>query len=410
MEILITETQLRRILKEEYSDNVIEQLLNKFASQTNVDRTKISNYIKIFDKIKNGPNIINKDITTYTFPELEEVILSYLKKDKPRSYKGDTSLDLVHLEKGLEIYVADSKEKCIKYGEGYNFCISSRGRDSLYQDYRIDKEGTPYFIFNRNLESSKNPDDADGKTFLDPEHLMVLFVYWPNGESLEEISFQDGEFNENDAFDVYYSITNADNDGEEHYLKYESIEKIYPSLKGLKNVFIPKDLTKNEQQMLDLTRYCNSMLDKINEKYPERGSNEVCPKYEDRVYNLAQLMRLDEFYTLHYLKAYNNKIFKTYVIHGPIIIQNKLNYIQLRRIIGPKSEEDVRSFIMDRINFYKINLTQNDEYNKILTDVNNYKIKAVCDWSDEFIDYLGEVYDIYRDVVHKKWLINNQKD
>lgn len=410
MEILITESQLKVLLKEEYSDKVIEQLLDKFAGQTNVNRTKISNYIKIFDKIKNGPNITNKDIATYTFPELEEVVLEYLKKDKPKSYKGNTDLDLVYNEDGLQIYASDSKEKCITYGEGYNFCISSRGRESLYHDYRIEKGGTPYFIFNRNLESSKNPDDADGKTFLDPEHLMVLFVYLTNTEELEGVTFADGKIDENDEIDVYYSITNADNDGEISFLKYESIERYYPALKGLKDIFVPKDLTKKEQQMLDLTQYCESMLDKINRKHPERGSNGKCPKYEDRVHSLGQLMRSDEFYTLHYLKAYNNKIFKTYVIHGPFVMNDKLRYMDIRRVVGPKSEADITRAIMEFINTIKENPTQNDEYNKILTDINNYKIISVCDWTDEFIDYLGEVYDLYRDVVHKRWIISKQKD
>ena len=89
---------------------------------------------------------------------------------------------------------------------------------------------------------------------------MVLFVYWPNSETLEDIQFEDGDFNENDAYSTYYSITNANNNGEYHFLNYESIEKIYPSLKGLKNIFEPKGLTKNEQQMLGLTQYCDSML------------------------------------------------------------------------------------------------------------------------------------------------------
>ena len=410
MEILITESQLRKLLKEEYSEKVIEQLLDKFTAQTNVDRSKIKNYIKIFDKIKNGPNITNKDIITYTFPELEGVVLNYIKKDKRKSYKGDSNLDLVHSENGLNIYVADSKEKCIKYGEGYSFCISSRGEDSLYDDYRIDKEGTPYFIFNTNLEGSKDADDADEKTFLDPEHLMVLFVYWPNSETLEDIQFEDGEFNENDAYSTYYSITNANNNGEYHFLNYESIEKIYPSLKGLKNIFEPKGLTKNEQQMLGLTQYCDSMLKKINQKYNEgRGTNEVCPKYESRYYSYKQLIDVDDYMSTAYLNSYRDKLFKTYAIIGPHPSNNKIMYLKLTKFVGPKAEVDVRHGIMDFIDYYKGNPIENDELNKTLTSLKNYTIK-VCNWSTEFIDYLGEVNDLYRDVMYKKWLITQDKN
>ena len=164
MEILITESQLRVILKEEYSEKVISQLLKKFIGydSTADNRDKIIDhklvnmvydFIKTFDKIKNSPNIAKKDIFTYTLPELEEVVLNYMKKDNPKSYKGDSDLDLVYRNDELLIYVGDTKEKCIRYGEGYNFCISSHGKENLYHSYRYERNGTPYFIFNNNFRS-----------------------------------------------------------------------------------------------------------------------------------------------------------------------------------------------------------------------------------------------------------------
>jgi hypothetical protein len=89
MKVILTETQLRVLLKEEFSEKVITQLVDKFmSSNPYAYRDKIKDYVKIFDKIKNGPNIINKDITTYSLPELEEVIINYIKNQKPKSYTG----------------------------------------------------------------------------------------------------------------------------------------------------------------------------------------------------------------------------------------------------------------------------------------------------------------------------------
>ena len=81
---------MNKFLEQKYSEKVISQLLKKFIGydSTADNRDKIIDhklvnmvydFIKTFDKIKNSPNIAKKDIFTYTLPELEEVVLNYMK-------------------------------------------------------------------------------------------------------------------------------------------------------------------------------------------------------------------------------------------------------------------------------------------------------------------------------------------
>jgi hypothetical protein len=110
-----------------------------------------------------------------------------------------------------------------------------------------------------------------------------------------------------------------------------------------------------------------------------------------------------------YLNSYRDKLFKTYAIIGPHLSNDEIMYLKLTKFVGPKAEVDVRHGIMDFIDYYKGNPIENGELNKTLTSLKNYTIK-VCDWSTEFIDYLGEVNDLYRDVMYKKWLITQDKN
>jgi hypothetical protein len=336
MEILITESQLRVILKEEYSEKVVSQLLKKFIGydDTADNRDKIIDhklvgmvidFIKTFDKIKNSPNISKKDIFTYTLPELEEVVLNYMKEETPKSYKGNSDLDLIYNRNELQIYVGDTKEKCIRYGDGYNFCISSHGKGNLYHNYRYDRNGTPYFIFNRNLESFKNQDDANGKTFIDPHHLIVLFVHpitnLPD-DRFKDFDEDDKEDDEDVDYgkDLYYSITTADNRGETNYLYFESIVNLYPWLKGLEHLFEMVGLNYREHELSGIPKFYGTKLRMINRKYIGEVDADGCNNIPSRFGNYDDFLSFenDEFFT-----AYKNKQYKTFTIIGPIMFGNK---------------------------------------------------------------------------------------
>ena len=427
MEILITESQLKVLLKEEYSEKVISQLLKKFidydstADNQNkiIDHKlvyRVQTYIQLFDKIKNGPNITKKDIFTYTLPELEDVVLNYMKKDKPKSYKGDSALDLVYSKDNLLIYVGDTKEKCITYGNGYNFCISAHGNDNLYGDYRFNMKGTPYFIFNNNLEPSKNPDDADEKTFLDPNHLIVLFVYpitnLPDNafEDFDEEGMEDVDYGK----DMYYSITDANNKGEKHYLYFDSIVSLYPWLKGLEPLFKMVDLNYREGEISRIPRFYESEIRSINRKYENGINAEGCKTIPFRFREYEDLVNIGEN---GFFQSYKNKDYKTYSTVGPkLIFKNQeaynIEYVNMKEFPSKMGAERYIDISMDNYNgnnkYMRLpNIPK--EFMDILTDEKRYKV-IECDWSDKFIKYMGEIYNLYQDMVHKKWELSQMED
>ena len=407
------------LITEEYSEKVIEQLLDKFTTQTNVDRYKIKNYIKIFDKIKNGPNISKKDIFAYTLPELEEVVLNYMKKDTPKSYKGDSDLDLIYNRNGLQIYVGETKEKCIRYGDGYNFCISSHGKENLYHDYRYDRNGTPYFIFNRDLDSSKNSNDSGGKTFIDPHHLIVLFVHpitnLPD-DRFKDFDEDDKEDDEDVDYgkDLYYSITTADNRGEANYLYFESIVNLYPWLKGLEHLFTMVGLNYREHELSFFPNFYGTELRMINRKYVNNVDVDGCDNIPSRHRNYDDFLSFedDEFFT-----AYKNKQYKTFTIIGPVMYSGKTENRKLGLYVGANGKTDAEKRINIIIRNYKE--PENDRYMRtpnipkefmqILTDIRNYKV-IECNWSNDFINYMGEIYNLYKVMVHRRWELSQMED
>jgi hypothetical protein len=101
------------------------------------------------------------------------------KKKYGYSYEEYKSEDTPILSSnGIDIYEANSVEKCIKYtkgkltGRNYTFCIGQFA-NTMYQSYRDKKVSTFYFIVDRNrfktnLDGSVNLDD--------PLHIVVLDV------------------------------------------------------------------------------------------------------------------------------------------------------------------------------------------------------------------------------------------
>lgn len=424
MEILITESQLRVLLKEEYTEKIFQQLVDKFKQEVpNEDVSDIEYYIKRFDHIKNGPNITNKDITKYTFDELVNVVVKSVKNLKPKSYKGDTALDLVYQKDGVEVYVSDEKEKCIKYGDGYNFCISSHGDDNLYSDYRYDNYGTPYFIFNRNLESSKDEEYTDENVFYDPGHLLVLFIYQKSIFQKNKHYYQDFVDHEEvdektyENMEEYYSISDADNNGEHYYISFDSIEKNYPWLTGLKDIFKHKDLSDKDKKIVAIEAYGEAMLGMINRGY--KVGDDECSKSFVRYTHYSELFKVvnDNIWGYNkwqeYLEAYNDGIRKSHVVMKPGFVDDKLGHQFGRVFFGDDYQEDANKFINHVINYYKHHLeggtfvfgAENLYSMNIMIKPENYKI-IECDWTPEFIDYMSKINALVNKITFTKYKIS----
>jgi hypothetical protein len=229
----------------EYNEKLLNQIIKKFQEEApGLDTNIIRIYINRFVQIKNSPNVTEKDITKYTWKQLETVVDSNqpkrIKAGKINDGEPGGDSNLVYNENGLRIYVGKTKNACIKYGNGYSFCISSRGEENMYTYYRYDLVGTPYFIF----DDTKTSEQNDNRDFIDPDHLLVLFVHEP--------TYKGGDF--------WYTITTADNKGEEEYDIFNKIQYEYPRLKGLKELFQPVEMDPKEKKILELNKKYNSLL------------------------------------------------------------------------------------------------------------------------------------------------------
>ena len=248
---------LKRIVNEsqqlnEYPEHMINYFVKNFKLfNPTVSPDVIRAYVIRFSELKESPKILNKDINQYTWEELERVVDS----NQPKRIKAGKINDgepkdanLVYDKNKLRIYVGKTKNACVKYGNKYNFCISSRGDDNLYHDYRFEQQGTPYFIF----DDTKTSERGENREFIDPEHLLVLFA------------FADGE----------YTITTADNPGERHYEYFRPIEQIYPRLKGLENIFKPVEIDSTEKAEYMINKKYNNELSNIkNDILKKFGEN-----------------------------------------------------------------------------------------------------------------------------------------
>jgi hypothetical protein len=165
------------VLKE-YNEKFLNQITKKFQEEIpDLETDIIRVYINRFVQIKDSPNVKEKDITKYTWRQLESVVDSNqpkrIKTGKMNDGEPSGDSNLIYNENGLRIYLGKTKNACIKYGNGYSFCISSRGEGNLYFDYRHRQKGTPYFIF----DDTKSSEQDDIGNFIDPDHLLVLFIF-----------------------------------------------------------------------------------------------------------------------------------------------------------------------------------------------------------------------------------------
>lgn len=233
----------------EYNEKLLNQITKKFQEEVpGLDTEIIRIYINRFIQIKNSPNVTEKDITKYTWKQLETVVDSNqpkrIKAGKINDGEPGEDSNLVYNENGLRIYVGKTKNACIKYGNGYSFCISSRGEENMYTHYRFDLVGTPYFIF----DDTKTSEQDDNMNFINPDHLLVLFVHEP--------TYKEGDF--------WYTITTADNQGEEEFDIFNKIEDKYPRLKGMKELFKPVEVDPKEKKIHEINKKYYSLLRDLN--------------------------------------------------------------------------------------------------------------------------------------------------
>lgn len=278
----------------ELSDSALNKAIEKFSNETRVNPNIIRSYIMRFERIKN--TLEKKDVFQYTWSELETVVDSNVDKNATRVKAGKVDLtdisnsELVYNGKqGVKVFVGTTRESCVKYGNGYSFCISARGdddgqfTDTMYHEYRIDNQGTPYFVYN----IFRSSDIVDNK-FVDPNHLIVIIVYK----------------NSEDSDQLRYTVTTANNDDDENYNTFLEIERKFTELSGLGSLFKPVDITPREKELStfdlpferEIRQTREMVLDKLGfTKHAVRGGGQIHGRVEtDSIWNnelMEQLVR-----------------------------------------------------------------------------------------------------------------------
>jgi hypothetical protein len=85
---VVKESVNPRLRLTEISNKLMNQLLDKFSKETTVDQDTIKQYIDSFEQIKNGLPADKRDITKYTYNQLESIVTTRnLKKESDNIFK-----------------------------------------------------------------------------------------------------------------------------------------------------------------------------------------------------------------------------------------------------------------------------------------------------------------------------------
>jgi hypothetical protein len=363
---------------DEYSNKVVNTLVDKFKQEEpSLETDVIKAYINRFDQIKSSPKISNKDITKYSWKELENIINS----NQPKRIKAGKindgepeNADLVYNQNELRVYVGKDRKACIKYGNGYSFCISARGGEGeeMYTSYRYEEKGTPYFIFDDTKSSKK---DENGK-FIDDYHLLVIFIY------------EDREMS--------YSVTKANNKGgEEYFENWDELVKAYPEqpkLKFLKNIIKPVDADSKEKAEYDVRDKYNSILNRYTTTV-EKNCSDI---YE--FYNAEKSSKIIDDILSGKIQVYQFKA---------EVIKNK-EYHNHQRIIGQQQLINPEEINKGYDSFTKLILlhidTTEDKRSKeeILSDfkITSYRVDNIS-CARKYYEGVKKIADRYRSEIGK---------
>lgn len=286
--IILTESQLISIINEGFSESLIQDLTDKFQSeQPGLDPKIIRYFIKRFEELKNTTKIEEKDINKYTWKELKYAIDVNQAKD-PKPIDEEIKIDdskLIYRRDGLKIIRANSRVACVKYGTGYNFCVSSRGDENRYREYRTNYNFTIYFVIDE-TKSKKILTRTPKLRFFDPDHLLILMVR----------RLQTGE--------LEYQITTANNDHDKLFKDWSTAILYQPKLMKLQKLFIPLEelsrIDQIENQIFDLTFEYNKRLKSLEKAYKDNlGDLSYIPMDVDQFPLIQNLLKNKTYYKYH---------------------------------------------------------------------------------------------------------------
>ena len=329
----------RYLMLLEYNQSLINKLIIKFKAENNTLTDEIIiDYINRFDKYKNNLESHQRDISKYSFSELEYLIDSrFPKKIDKNTISKNFDDEAIYNENNLLIFEGDTKDKCIKYGSGESWCISRNDTSNMFNTYRYKyDEINFYFIFD------KDRDDNFSK--------VVLLVD------------KDGN----------YYLANKSNSGDfagnKNYT-WNKIVKLLPKLNNLKYIFKPKPLTVKEREEYELLKDKITDDDLLSvlktydlvEKYISFGHTlstnqfiSLDKKLKNKYINLGHVLDFEKYNSL------DENLKNRYVEVGQYIeprILDTLNTVQFQKYIDKTLNE--RVIYTEDIHLYFNNMPEN---------------------------------------------------
>jgi hypothetical protein len=166
--------------------------------------------------------------------ELVDIVLNngWLKEDKNVSninIESPDERDVIYEDDEIVILRANSKAKCVLYGQGESWCISNRDTN-FYNTYRVTHGATMYFVLQKNIKGD--------------EHKIVIMNYGDRG----------------------YALADRSNRGErtggpDTIIPWVKIEVLIPNLKGKEEYFEYVPVTEDEKKYITLITKAFSGLD-----------------------------------------------------------------------------------------------------------------------------------------------------
>jgi hypothetical protein len=192
--------------------------------------------------------------------EIESVVDTILATKKTEIAKVDTSdiPQVSHPKKNLTIYAPTNKPECIMLGNGRSWCTSREGEGNLYYNYRFRDNLTLYYVIDEDLP------------FDDLNFASVILVQ-PDGD----MKLADG--------------SNSGRYSGHHVLPWTEILSKIPKLDGLKDIFVPKPLTEQENKIVSILRHMNIPSISLFEWFTDLKQREDLSELDYSVEELIEL-------------------------------------------------------------------------------------------------------------------------
>ena len=275
--------------------------------------------------------------------------------------------DILYEDNEIIILKANSKSKCVMYGNGERWCIT-KPEYNYYNTYRINYNATIYFVLQKNVEY--------------PEHKIVMMVYGENKFSIAD---------QTNTGERTGSQSNVD-------MSWSKIERELPNLKGKKDYFKYLPPTENEIKYENIIKEpilsdnLQEEIDKILINFPEIKDGDFIRDYSANQHKITikQLNSLND-------ETMNGLIESGYFIKNdtPLDEIKNLTQTQKNRILKVKfyhnpttnlydsfSENFIKNLILSTTSekldeiFYKKYFI----YRKFIDDIIRYdKEKLFCD-------------------------------